>query len=251
MRRYGTLVMVVLFVGAAANVGVAGQRTEAKPKTVLIGGAFVSCDAAVELRNGELFRQYSEALARYDESQSRYDDTLKHFERRVAEAEKRWLKAAEVERRKLTADLIITAVGFGASRWLASVPDALSSQDKEALKFAVGRLQKASGMAVGAAYGDEAEARQVFSGFVYPLVLVVGAAIAPAAAPVAAAAAIITKGVNIAARLFDVWVLTFSAQQEFSSLAAAMKRVMASSPKADLDALNRIKNDIDGACGGR
>jgi hypothetical protein len=65
------------------------------------------------------------------------------------------------------------------------------------------------------------------------------------------AATVITKAVDFGGKVFDVLLFAYSAKREFADLDAAIGRVIANSPRTDVLKLNQVKNDIDGACGGR
>lgn len=234
----------------AVLIGVFSTRVEAQtPRQVVIFGAPMSCAAAVEFRDGTLVRQWDAAVARYKESQAAYDEARAMFEKRVEEARKRWSAALDAEKKKIAADLIIMSAGLAAKNLLAKVPDTLTAIDKAGIKLAVGQLEKSAKLPLASA--NEITAGRLFADFGYPVILVIAGMVAPATAPVAAAATIILKAVDFGTKAFNVWVLNFSAQKEFTMLADFITRVTAKAPRTEVIALNRIKNEIDMQCGGR
>jgi hypothetical protein len=239
-----------LFCAGLCLMAMVPANASAQAKTALIAGVPTSCAAAVELRNGELFARFSVAFSRYESAQARYETTIKLFERRLQQAEARWLEAAEQEKKRLVADLLIAAAGAGAAKYLPRVAtDGLSKADEAMLKGAVERLEGAADVAVGAAFGEVEDARSIYIKLAYPLLIASATAFAPAVAPIAAAAAAIDKGAEILGRIFDVVILAYHAKAEMSSLSAALRQAVSRSPKAELQVLNQLKNSIDSSCG--
>ncbi|MCU7886351.1 MAG: hypothetical protein KZQ82_19355 [Candidatus Thiodiazotropha sp. (ex Lucinoma annulata)] len=215
---------------------------------VVPGVGVITCQQAVDYRDGKLFAEYEAALRTYDAGkEDRIRLVRQEFVAQKARIIQEWKSANEANKRKVAANAVGVALsggGLATAKWM-NTRTALTPIEKQGAEILIDRGTTFIDTAIsGGLTGDISTTGLVL----LPVLTVVGIVASPVVSATVTAVGIGVGVIGLADSLWKYFIDEQDYANDANQFADALERLAEKSVSRQISDIMRVKNEIDQKC---